>query len=392
MTNTAYWEELNLKLRNDTIEFSRAEAADNSDRMILSVLAIENKDEFKKAVQRALGNPKRIAQLEYQQNNGQPIKITEQHLDYVRQTIESGIFNDFTTIETQIDAAVAAESVNASSDVPLGEVLLTFYALALKKPSTYTVLMDDRRKALISTIFGSTKFEEEISTRPLCVPHNDIACTQIIFDSADVSAAIDQLIINLSDRTRSSWRIQSVYVQESLKDRIYEMLTKEKLNATNYLAGQNTTAGKDVRENEKLAKQYGGDLVTNDNATICLLFNVPAKYLANVERTRFYEIPVVINFFRTTKELVQLMRTKSDPSDLQFTSIWTENIGLFYEVAADIESDIIWSNCIGLFDPKMTSLTGDNLASTSKANDRFGFFLSLSHTLSLSLTRSYFSR
>lgn len=363
LINNTYWEQLNLKLRNNTIEFSRAEPADNSETMILSKLTIENSDELKKAVRYALDNPKVIAQLEYKHNNGQPIKITETHLDCVRQSIESESF-----CETKINT----EATDATGDVPLEKFLLVFYALAMQKPPVHTIITDDRRKALISTIFGSTRFEEEILNRSKSVTQNKTSCTQIIFDSADVSAAIDQLIMNVSDRTWSSWRIQLVYVQESLKDRIHEMLTTEKLNAIKNLTGQNETAQRDEQENQKLAKQYGGNFVSSDDATICLLFNVPAKYLANIERTLFYQIPIVINFFRTTKELIQLMRTESDANKQQLTSIWTENIGLFYEVAADIDSNIIWSNCIGLFDPKMP-LINSNFANTSKANNRFAF-------------------
>lgn len=364
MSNTVYWETLNTKLRNDWTEFTRPEPADNSDIMRLSKLTIENSDELKKAVQRALDNPKDIAKLEFTHNNAQAIAITENHLDRARQLIESE-----SCTEATIDAAI-----DATGDVPLDDFLWHCHALASRKPSKCTIVTDDRRKALIANIFASTKFEEEISTRSQIVAQSKIACTQVIFDSADAASAIDQLIMNASDRTWSSWRIQSVYVQESLKERIHELLTAKKLNALNTMAGRGETAGKDDRENQKLAQKYGGDFVTN--GTICLLFNVPAKYLANVERTLFYQIPIVINFFRTTKELIQLVRTDLDANKQQLTSIWTENIGLFYETAAEVQSDVIWSNCIGLFDPKMP-LISKNFANSSAANNRFEFSVSL---------------
>lgn len=366
MSNTAYWEVLNTKLRNNYTEFTRPEPVDNSDIMMLSKLTIENSDELKKAVQRALDSPKDVAKLEFTHNNAQAISITENHLDRARQLIES---------EPSVEATIYA-SVDATGDVPLDELLWHCYVLASRKSAKCTILTDDRRKALIASIFGSSKFLEEISTRPQIVAQSKIASTQIIFDSADVASAIHQLIINASDRTWSSWRIQSVYVQESLKDRVRELLAAEKLNALNTLAGQHPSAGNDAQENQKLAQKYGGDFVTNDNATICLLFNVPAKYLANVERTLFYQIPIAINFFRTTKELIQLMRTDLDANKQQLTSIWTENIGLFYETAAEIQSDVIWSNCIGLFDPKMP-LISKNGTNSSAPRFEFSVFLQL---------------
>lgn len=368
MSDKIYWKSLNEMLRNDKIEFtSVTPSVENSDKILRSKLTIGNSDELKKAVQYALKNPNEIAKLEYEHNNGQPTKITEIHLDRARQFIES---------ENRYESIIyTSTELDATGDIPLDVFLLNCHTWVLNKPATkYCIVADNRRKALISTLFGSTKFQEEISAQPQNVTQNSnvSSCTQIIFDSGDVASAIDQLIMNLSDRTLSSWRIQSVYVQESLRDRIHEMLSKEKLNATNNLNGSIALAVDDQQKNQELTKRYGGKLVTNDINTICLLVDVPAKYVASAERKSFQQIPTVINFFRTTKELIQLMRTDFDVNKRHLTSIWTENIGLFYEMAAEIQSDIIWSNCIGLLDRNMP-LKNNDFANSSTANNRFGF-------------------
>lgn len=360
-SNASYWKSLNEMLRNDKIEFTPLLPAANLNPMLLSKLTIKNSDVLKKAVQYALDNPNEIANLEYEHNNGQPIKITENHLDRARQFIENGI-------------ASSSLVLNVGGDIPLDGFLLECYTMAQQALPEYCIVTDNRRKVLISTIFGATEFQEEISERSENVTHNKIACTQVICESADVASAIDQLIINLSDRTRSSWRIQSVYVQESLKNRINDMLTAENLNATSQFHGSMATAIEDQQKNQELAQRYGGKLVTNDNNTICLLFDVPAKYLTKIVRKSFHQIPVTINFFRTTKEVNQLIRTDWDANKWYLTSLWTENIGVFYEMAAEIASDIIWSNCIGLFDRNMpllnSNLAIDNNAITSTSKNR----------------------
>lgn len=368
MSDKLYWESLNEMLRNEKIEFTSVAPAENSGTIVLSKLTIENNDKLKKAVQYAFNHPNEIAKLEYEHNNGQPIKITENHLDRARQLIESE--NCRETTSTVLDA---------TGDTPLDDFLIVCYK-ASQNPAKFCIVADNRRKALISTIFGSNEFQQEISSRPPNVTQNKLSCTQIIFDSADIASAIDQLIMNLSDRTQSLWRIQSVYVQESLEERVHEMLSREKLNATNNLNGSIALAAEDQQKNQELAKRYGGNLVTNDINTVCLLFDVPAKYMASAERKSFHQIPIVINFFRTTKELIQLMRTDLDANKGHLTSIWTENIGLFYEMAAEIQSDIIWSNCIGLFDRNMPPMNND-FVNSSTTNNRFGFglFFSFCH-------------
>lgn len=362
MSNADFWKTLNEMLRSDKLEFTTAKPAVYDG--IMSKLRVQIGDDLIKAVLYALANPKAIAALEYEHNNGQPIKITENHLERAHQLIDSEICNEIVCNPSLV--------LNAGGDIPLDDFLLECHTWALKKSPPYDIVTDNRRKKLILTIFGLTESHELKEQDTFCqnVPQNKVSCTQVIFDTADVRSAIDQLIMNLSDRTRSLWRIQSVYVQESLRDQIHELLTTEKLNATNNLDGKIATAAEDHDKNQALVKKYGGKLVLNDNNTICLLFDVPIKYLDDIERSSFHQIPVVINFFRTTKEVIQLMGADFDAEKQHLTSIWTESIALFYEMAVAVESDVIWSNCIGLFDRNIPPMN-HKLANTFTFNNRF---------------------
>lgn len=346
-----YWKSLNTMLRNDEIDFSSV-ISENEDSSVL-LLTYKNSEHLKKGIQYALDNPNVIAKFEYDFNNGQPVKITEKHINRAKAFIQSGFKPELIGLSTVL---------NACSDVAIDDFLLECYVLAQRKQADYRILTDGKRKMLISNIFG-TEFSEEVSTRSVSESKydgHDISCTQIIFDSADFESALDELVINLSDRTWSSWRIQSVYIQESLKNAVYDSLTKDRLNATNNISGV-VASQIDVRTNIELAKEYGGRFLSNDNNTICLMFDVPRKYLTDTINKPYHQIPVAVNFFRTTKELIQLMKSDYSASKKHLTSIWTENIGLFYEVGAEINSDIIWSNSIGLFDGNMP-LLNSNLA------------------------------
>lgn len=359
MSNTEYWNTLNKMLRNDEVEFTPAKPA--AGETSVSKLTFKCVESLKKGIQYALTNPKVISQLEYDFNNGQPIRITENHLERAKIFIENGVKPEVIGLSTVL---------NGCSDVPIDDFLLECYVLTQQKQAEFHILTDNKRKTLISTIFDN-EFTEELSTRSASDSKyggHDISCTQIIFESADFTSAIDELLINLSDCTWAPWRIQSVYVQESLKNQIYDTLTKDRLNSFNRVNGI-VASEEDKHKPEELAKQYGGKFLCSNNNSICLLFDVPPKYLSETTYKSFHQIPVTINFFRTTKELLQLVKGDFEPTKKHLSSIWTENIGLFYEAAVELNSEIVWSNSIGLFDKDMP-LLNSNL--TFKENIRFG--------------------
>lgn len=348
MSSSEYWESLNKLLRSENLEFTDP-ASINIDTMIK--LTFKETDSLKKGIQYALNNFNEIAQIEYEFNDGQPVKTTEKHLQWAKVFIESS------TNQISTDTLDITSVLNAESDISVGQFLLDCHALVMNNPPEFHIQTDNKRKQLITKLFGNGFTEVILESSALKSVHNkrNISSTQIIFDSADVASAIDELIICLSDRTSPPWRIQSVYVQESLRNVICDTLTKERLNA---VSNGSIVPVSDAEQQkiQDLAKRFGGTLLESDNKMIRLLLNVPPKYLQPTENESIHTIPVAINFFRTTKELIQLVKGDFDPKKEHFASVWTENIGLLYEVTAGISAKIVWNNSIGLFDKIMPSL------------------------------------
>lgn len=301
-------------------------------------------------IKNALNDFKRVAELEYDFNDGMPVKITEKHLQWAK------VFIERNKGEANLETNAGSSILNAHSQISVGQFLLDCHVLALQEPHAFHIQLDSKRKPLIQALFGNCSSETVLGSpadEPESSGQNSL-CTQIIFDSADVASAIDELIISLSDRTRPVWRIQSVYVQESLKNVIYDSLTAERLSANSVL-GVAAIDGQ-VQKNEDLAKRFGGNYLKSNDGLIHLLLNVPLKYLQTEMGASIRRIPVAVNFFRTTKELIQLLKEDLGQSKQNLASIWTENVGLLYETVANINAEIIWNNSIGVFDPIMPSL------------------------------------
>lgn len=338
-SSNSNWKTVNEMLRNDQIDLNQPTSS-----VTLSVeypgirLIFKDTEGLNKGFQLALKNFQEIARLEYEFNGGQPEKITLKHLKWAQVYIESGM---------KAKKNPNMEPVlNALSYVSIGEVLLECYLLVQQDQSKgFCIDTDANRIALVSFLFGDNRVAESLSTP---IEQRESDCTQIIFESADVASAIDELIANLSDQTMSPWRIESVYVQESLRNTVLDLLTVERLNAAYSTAADAMTSENKRLHAEELANKFGGKLVSNKNGTIYLLFDVPPKYIQS-DNIPLNKIPIAVNFFRTTKEAIQLAKSKA-------SSIWTENIEIFYEVATELNAEIIWSNAVGEFDKCMPSL------------------------------------
>lgn len=348
-SSALYWKTVNKMLRDEELEFNKP--IPECDIVPVITLTFDDHTEnLKKGIEYALKNVQEVSQLEYDYNNGQPTKITFKQLEWARIFIESSK-SDYIS-----DVPHISTVLNAQCFVPIGKFLLECYALIQRKPTAFQILTDAKRKTLISTLFGNES-SEEIVLSPI---HSEsiwkspeTSCVQIILESADVASAIDELIINLSDRTWSPWRIQSVYIEESLRQLVYESLIPERLKAINK-TGSIIYSGE---ENEELAKRFGGNILKTDCGIVNLIFDVPKKYLPHPTNTTFRKISVAINFFRTSKEAIQLVKGDFDQSKKNLTTIWTENIESFYEFGAELNANIIWSNSIGEFDKIMPSLS-----------------------------------
>lgn len=333
-------------LESDNIDFSQPVTM--SDDLRLCSLTFGEAESLKTGIQYALNNFEVISKLEYEFNDGQPAKVTHKQLEWAKLFIDSHKSDSKYEIRDY-------NILNAQHYVPIGEFLLNCHIFAQRQPNKFKILTDDKRKVLIFNLFGTDYTEEVIVMPEFKSSGPGISCSQVIFDTADTVSAIDELIMNQIDRTWSPWRIQSVYIQESLRNDVENMLTEERLNAKCSVI-KSKPADDYPRKNQELAKKFGGKLLSSDNKTVYFLFDVPPKYLPQSTDTTFSHVPVAVNFFRTTKEAIQLLKTDFDASKKHLTSIWTENIQLFYEAAIELNAKIVWSNAIGVFDATMPSL------------------------------------
>lgn len=371
-SSDSYWKTVNRMIQDEKLEFSKPISERNY--LPVTILKFNDSEILKKGIRYALSNFQEISKLEYDFNNGQSTKTTFKQLEWAKIFIESG------QSDHQSESPRNSSVLNAQSYVPIGKFILDCHALAQRKSIEFQILTDVNRKTLISTLFGNESMEEVVSSladAKLDLEGPRTSCTQIIFDSADVTSAIDELIINVSDRTWSPWRIKSVYIQESLKHKIHDLLTPERLNAT---SSSPTSNNDKIQKSDELAKRFGGKLFGSDIGTVNLLLDVPLKYLPHPTENTFQRIPVAINFFRTTKEAIQLVKSDFDSNEKNLTTIWTENIELFYELAAELSASIVWSNSVGVFDRSMPLLNDELYSQQAK---RFGI-LSKFHLFAIS--------
>lgn len=337
MSRSADLELLNKMLRDNQIEFSPPTkvSADPSD----ALFTFRGTGILQKGIEFALNNNnyKEIAKLEYEFNDGQPEKLTEKHLDWAKILIETEKQSKSPKVKQ------SSECLNFKSHIPISTFLNECHKVSQQNVPTFDIIADNKRVKLMSTLFGQFVEKKDVAE----LPQYDIlpVYTQVIFDSADFKSAIAQLLISLSDRTLSPTRIRSVYIQESLKDAVHAMLTREKLNAAN--SSDSVWLSEFDKTNiVELSKKFGNKFVSNDNNTISLLFEVAQKYVTMPDAGVFARLPVTINFFRTTKEAIQLLNADHKNNDVAdpVLSVWTENVNILYEVVAEANFNLIWSN------------------------------------------------
>lgn len=304
------------------------------------------------AVRYAYTNPEEVAKIEHECNNGQPVECTMKHLKRAIAFIRGS---------DQLDATILLESssveLNALNTTSIGDFLLHCHVAALQSIENFSIYLDAHRKKLIIKLFGSQHTEEVVPASVVastltCIDQYE--CTQIIFESGDIESAIDAFLVNLSDQTVAPWRIRSVYVQESLKNDLLSVLSVDRLNNVQ----RKQDKAKNTNVTEQLLKRFGGKAIESSDGAISLLLDVPAKYVPKSHGPGEPSTLVCINFFRTPKEVVQLIEDNenSDCNVTQLSSVWTENVSLMYEMAANLKSTIIWGNSYGLFDATVPCL------------------------------------
>lgn len=325
------WDTLNEMLRDGQL----VQTAKPSETKPFELRYIGGRDDLHNDVKFIFENPNVIAQLEHQHNDEQPIECTLQHIQVAAAYCRDELLHQFSD----------HHNVDATSSQPLSLLVLQcFYADADNPIDIFT---DSKRLPLLRRVFGKN-FVAEKTDAALTTNRRRFArkCTQIVFESGDLESAVDSLFANLSDRTVTPWRINSVYVQESRRDQFY-LLINDRLNALN--SGHASPVARSNLNGVDLTQKFGGKYIESDNKLIALLMETLPKY---VESRDDNELPVAVNFFRTAKEVIQLINggDSGDATlDRKSASIWTENISLLYELANSLNVRIVWANSVGLY-------------------------------------------
>lgn len=216
---------------------------------------------------------------------------------------------------------------------PIAEFLIKCHLLALTDPNEFEVYIDDDgRKNQILLLFGAPIKALDTLECPKDVFQpikfeNKSFCTQIVFESADLSSAMDALLSQSWHSLGSPWDIRAIFIQESLRNSVIQRLNTNRLDDD----------GKMILE--EVGTEMGGRAFLNSETNIKFIFDVLPKYIKSKYST-------CVNFFRTAAEVDQLV----NDVPCKLFSIWTEKIGLFYEVASKLNGSIIWSNSIGMID------------------------------------------
>lgn len=244
--------------------------------------------------------------------------------------------------------------INARSSVPLGLVLANFYIIASKlPPKPIAVYMDEEREKIIAKLFAAEQVEEvsaDLRMKNYDFGASSDGCAQIIFDSGDFQSAIDTLLISLSDSVYQPWRINSVYVQESLKERLMAFLTDERLEKS---VGGYAPSGDIVKRSRlvhiEVIKRYGCEMRAKIDGSATIMFDVQP-----IDVHGWYESdqikPITITFFRTIADAATLLNNNAASSTPSSLSIWTEEIATLYTFLSKVNTDtnLIWCNTISM--------------------------------------------
>lgn len=279
------------------------------------------------------------------------------------------------------------KAINALNHIPLYDVLIHCLQHIRVNSSEITLLVDDNRTELIEYLFGIQPKERITNPDSNCLENfhlnlispeafresitNRFDTNQIIFDSSDYLSAFDALVRNLVEPVNLPWRIKTVFVQETLRDFFFNFISVE-----TSIFQDNTTRGADklddfCKELNLLIKRTNGKLFQNNSNTISLLVNVPTNSLST---SLSMHGAVTVNFFRTPKEICQRINNEKYAANaIKFTSIWTENISVLYDVALSVKSNAIWNNCYGIFGAGFLCPTISSNCSSVKSDGRLVF-------------------
>lgn len=251
----------------------------------------------------------------------------------------------------------SAHSVQATNDVAIGKVLADIFTLVLiDSCKVINLYFEAQRVELLESIFGSSLSERVNTFHESAVNYSRAVikgmCAQVIFDTADLNSAIDALIMNLSDSENRGfqWLVNSVFVQESLRDRLMQLITNDRLDNLE-ITRQETDADRGKSKHERIEQlatvesRFGSHIRRNADATLSFVMDVQQRELDTIYQPTEMR-PVSVCFFRDAADVFGMLADITVQQAPSGVSVWTENINRLYTFVGEVSSDFVWGNLI----------------------------------------------
>lgn len=236
--------------------------------------------------------------------------------------------------------------ITATSNKSLFEILVSIH-YAIIAATKITVILDKKRAYLKELLLSMFKAEVIDAESP--VAEASPFCTQIIFDSADYQSAFNILASAFNDNT-SPWKIRSCWIQDTLKTKFFSCFQSLLPNARQLNSEQKI----EVENVLKKSKQFDAEIFQSEDKNAIFLVGLTKKHIDS-------DLCVVVNFFRTAKEVVSLVQANDQTNSI---SLWSESISLAYDVSDKIDAENVWINSIGLLHPEIPFTFGQGADKT----------------------------
>lgn len=288
----------------------------------------------------------------------------KQHLNWIADLVEFQLYDTkysalkqinsaiaymeyYNTIEITIVSAIEKEDFESEYAVVGGEnctifqILMELYNCIKMEKRVFRIdFIDDIIRNALCSLFP-LKIETEKNVKLFSVPKKTVPddfTTQIIFDSADIGSAFDELAITWKNHG-SLWKISNVWIQESIKDKFLNNLSTKFNKHT--IDDNDLLKNPELNEKITMAQKLGAEIFPINYPKI--IIGVNRKYIEN-------NYIIYVNYFRTPKELQTLLKSDQLGSSV---SLWSENISLIYELIDKLDFSNIWCNCNGILNPAL---------------------------------------
>lgn len=243
---------------------------------------------------------------------------------------------------------IVTEELEAISSRPMFDVLLHFFVIIRNtKDKPIKVLIDERRSKLFLNLLQTASFNK-LTNYSKKSEYLDSFSTMIVNDSADLDSASDVLSWAFNENS-SRWKIRKLFVQESIIERFIE-LVQAKLRPFNEIYLQDSKFVEQMEEASRKANKMGLKIISNETDTNAIkpliVIGPNRKYFDDI-KNRVLPAIIVMNPFRTLKEVITLFNVIPSPS----VTVWSENISVNYELMDKLKTMMIWINCHKKFVP-----------------------------------------